>query len=129
MDRAFELPRVAGFQPQEPPAEPADPLRRLRHDLGLSRADFGRLVGLSERSVTSWEAGAELKDASRRTIVEVGRLYAKLRESFATPERLSAWLKTPNKAFEGCQPLQVIERGEIDRLWRMVYFLESGSPG
>jgi len=25
-------------------------------------------------------------------------------------------------------PLQVIERGETDRIWRMVYELESGEP-
>lgn len=55
------------------------------------------------------------------------KLYAKLSSSFASPEQLSAWLKTSNPAFGGSQPLQVIERGEIDRVWRMIYFLESGS--
>ncbi len=101
----------------------------IRHEMGLNRADFARLVGLSERSVATWEAGADLKESSLRTIVEIGRLYAKLRQSFASPEQLATWLKTPNKAFGGSQPLQVIERGEIDRVWRMIHFLESGSPG
>jgi hypothetical protein len=39
------------------------------------------------------------------------------------------WLKTPNPAFDGSTPLQVVERGEIDRIWRMLYELESGQPG
>ena len=56
------------------------------------------------------------------------QLYAKLRSFFATTEQLDAWLETPNEGFGGSQPLQVIERGEIDRVWRMVYFLESGIP-
>jgi hypothetical protein len=33
-----------------------------------------------------------------------------------------------NPAFDGSTPLQVIERGETDRIWRMVYELESGEP-
>ena len=35
----------------------------------------------------------------------------------------------PNPAFDGSTPLQVVERGETDRVWRMVYELESGEPG
>ncbi len=31
-------------------------------------------------------------------------------------------------AFDGSTPLQVIERGETDRIGRMVYELESGEP-
>jgi hypothetical protein len=34
-----------------------------------------------------------------------------------------------NHAFGGLKPLEVIERGEIDRLWNMVYELRSGMPG
>jgi hypothetical protein len=55
-------------------------------------------------------------------------LRKRLGALFASPEQLATWLKTPNKTFDGSQPLQVIERGEIDRIWRMIYFLESGSP-
>lgn len=43
-------------------------------------------------------------------------------------EEVTAWLETPNEAFDGSTPLQVIERGESDRLWRMIYFLRSGEP-
>jgi hypothetical protein len=38
------------------------------------------------------------------------------------------WLDTPNDGFGGLKPLEVIERGEIDRLWNMIYYLESGVP-
>ena len=43
-------------------------------------------------------------------------------------EEVASWLETPNEAFEGSTPLQVIERGESDRIWRMIYFLRSGEP-
>lgn len=38
------------------------------------------------------------------------------------------WLKTPNEAFDSSTPLQVIERGESDRIWRMIYQLQTGEP-
>ena len=41
---------------------------------------------------------------------------------------IGAWLREPNAAFDGSTPLQVIERGEGDRLWRMIYEMESGQP-
>lgn len=41
---------------------------------------------------------------------------------------IGSWLMQPNPAFDGSTPLQVIERGENDRLWRMIYELESGQP-
>ena len=128
MNPLVDLPRMAEIFAQDDPTVTGELLLSLRREMGLNRADFARLVGLSERSVAAWEGGADLKESSLRTIVEIGRLYAKLRQSFASPEQLAAWLKTPNKAFAGSQPIQVIERGEVDRIWRMIYFLESGSP-
>lgn len=42
------------------------------------------------------------------------------------PEVIPEWLETPNPAFDGLKPLEVIERGEIDRLWNVIFYLESG---
>jgi hypothetical protein len=41
-------------------------------------------------------------------------------------ESIKGWMTRPNSAFEGLKPLEVVERGQIDRLWQMVFFLESG---
>ena len=111
MNPILDLPQMAEILSRYDPAVSGDMLSRLRQDMGLGRADFARLVGLSDRSVANWEAGSELKESSLRTIIEIGRLYAKLRQSFASADQLATWLKTPNKAFGGSQPLQVIERG------------------
>ena len=128
MNPNLDLPQMAEILAKNDPTISGELLSGLRHEMGLTRADFARMVGLSDRSVATWESGADLKESSLRTIIEIGRLYAKLRQSFASPEQLATWLKAPNNAFGGSQPIQVIERGEIDRIWRMIYFLESGSP-
>lgn len=44
------------------------------------------------------------------------------------PEFVGPWLRTPNEAFAGQTPIEVIERGEVDRIWRMIHELESGEP-
>lgn len=44
------------------------------------------------------------------------------------PAQVGRWLKQPNPAFDGSTPLQVVERGETDRIWHMLYDLESGQP-
>jgi len=41
------------------------------------------------------------------------------------PAQVGRWLKQPNAAFDGSAPLQVAERGEMDRIWRMLHDLES----
>jgi len=45
------------------------------------------------------------------------------------PESLVGWFVAPNGVFDGLKPIEVIERGEIDRLWDMVLRLRSGMPG
>ncbi|MDB5384623.1 MAG: hypothetical protein JWM11_269 [Planctomycetaceae bacterium] len=43
-------------------------------------------------------------------------------------DAIGSWLQAPNSAFDGLKPLEVIERGEIDRIWSMIFFLRSGVP-
>jgi hypothetical protein len=56
---------------------------------------------------------------------DIERLQERLAE-VVEPESIPQWLETPNAAFDGLKPLEVIERGEIDRLWDMIFYLESG---
>lgn len=99
----------------------------VRSRLGLSRKTFSRLAGFSERAVADWEAGKPLSESARRRIKELDRFRERLAEIVAS-EAIPGWLDTPNEAFEGLKPLEVIERGEIDRLWDMIFYLESGVP-
>lgn len=55
---------------------------------------------------------------------EIGRPRDRLAE-VVKPEAIAAWLETPNPAFDGLKPVEVIERGELDELLQMVFYLES----
>lgn len=97
----------------------------LRARLELSRPVFARLFGFSERAVAGWEAGRPISEAAIRRARELDRLVNRLAK-LVDPADIPAWLQAPNDAFDGLKPLEVMERGETDRLWSMIFFLESG---
>ena len=73
----------------------------------------------------NWESGCTPDEAALRRLTEIDRLRSRLGQVMK-PEFIHEWLSTPNEAFDGLKPLEVIERGEIDRLWDMLFYLESG---
>ena len=92
----------------------------LRASLGLTRKLFSRLTGYSERAIAEWETGKEQSDSSQQRLTEIHRLRQALVD-FIPPDNIGSWLLIPNESLGGFKPLEVIERGEIDRIWRLVH--------
>ena len=99
----------------------------LREGLHVGRRFFSRLTGFSERAIADWEKSKPLSGPSLLKMREIERLRAAL-SGIMREEFIGTWLDAPNPAFEGLKPVEVIERGEIDRIWRMVYEVGSGQP-
>lgn len=106
----------------------AEAIRAFCRETNVSLDAFTRLVGVSRRAVATWLAGDRPGRANQRNLSEVTRLFSALAELVPAPQ-IGRWLEAPNPAFEGSTPLQVIERGESDRLWRMVWELRGGNSG
>ena len=117
--------KVAGGSGAFRPASAPPSVGSVRGRLGLSRKLFSRLAGFSERAIADWEGGKPVSEPGLRRIKELDRFRDRLSDVIA-PDAIPAWLNTPNDAFDGLKPLEVIERGEIDRLWNMIFYLESG---
>lgn len=100
----------------------------LRDRLNLTQQEFGRLVDVSVRTIAKVETDKEKAGSLQRDYLEIGRLCDALSE-VVEPSALGEWFFAPNKRFGGSKPVEIIERGEIDRLWGMVYRLRSGMPG
>jgi DNA-binding transcriptional regulator YiaG len=108
--------------------EPAQlSVREVRQRFGVSRKIFSRVIGFSERAIADWEAKKPLSEACLQRVREVSRLQRAL-AGVMQEDYVGTWLNLPNDAFDGLKPIECIERGEIDRLWRMIYQLESGVP-
>jgi hypothetical protein len=110
-------------------APPVPFVAAVRAKLRLRRKTFSRLTGFSERAIAGWESGkgAAISEPGLRRIREIERFQDRLAQ-VVDAAAIPAWLETPNEAFDGLKPLEVIERGEIDRLWNMIFYLESGVP-
>lgn len=99
-------------------------LKQIRESAGLTQPELARLMGLSTRWVAAQET-APMEATTDRRVAEVARLLDSLTQ-VVQPAAIRGWLATPNPAFDGLKPIEVVERGEIDRLWQMIFYMESG---
>jgi hypothetical protein len=103
-------------------------IREFCREINITMDTFTRLVGASRRTLATWLSGNPPNRANQRNVSEMARLFDALAE-VVPASQIGPWLDTPNPAFEGSTPLQVIERGESDRLWRMIWELRMGNSG
>ena len=99
----------------------------LRASIFLTQAEFAKLFPISVRSLAGIESGTAPSESATRRFQELVRLFSALGEIMKTAS-IGTWLLKPNNAFDGLKPIEVMDRGEIDRLWSMIFHLRSGSP-
>lgn len=103
-------------------------VRDITDRFGVRRETLSRMTGFSPRAVAEWAKGKEPSAPAKKIFVEMDRLLDALAR-LMQPKEVGRWLKEPNPALDGSTPVQVIERGQMDRIWRMLYYAESGEPG
>jgi transcriptional regulator with XRE-family HTH domain len=91
--------------------------RDLRAAFRLSRERLARLIGVSAKTVERWEARPTrpARDETREHMAQL-REIAELGAAVYTRERLGDFMSAPIPEFGGRTPLQLIERGEADRV-------------
>lgn len=97
-------------------ATPIQP-RDLREAFRLSRERLARLVGVTAKTVERWEA-KPTRPARDETRVRMAQLreIAELGATVYTREGLRDFLEAPLAEFAGLTAIQLIERGEADRV-------------
>lgn len=97
-------------------AAPIQP-RDLRAAFRLSRERLARLIGVSAKTVERWEAKPTrpARDEIRARMAQLHQI-ADLGATVYTRERLADFLDAPLAEFDGLTPLQLIERGQADRV-------------
>ena len=128
-----DRPPVSAVKESKPPnprleiAPSARLVSEVRSGLGVTREFFARMTGFSVRAISGWEAGRPLSEAALRRIKEMKRLRDLLAEGMR-PEFIPQWLESPCEGLGGLKPVEVLERGETDRLWRTALLIGSGMP-
>lgn len=103
-------------------------VRTFCNSFGVTQDSFTRLTGFSPRAVAHWASGRTPSGSAQKRLTELTRLFDTLSD-MVDAKAIGEWLRQPNPAFDGSTPLQVIERGETDRIWRMIWELQSGNAG
>jgi DNA-binding transcriptional regulator YiaG len=99
----------------------------VRSGLGVTRELFARMTGFSIRAISGWEVGRPISEPGLRRVKEMKRLRDVLAEGMRE-EFIPRWLEAPCEGLGGLKPVEVLERGETDRLWRVVLLIGSGMP-
>ena len=115
-------PKTAAWQAGSDDKREANPFHRLSRTYHLSNEEISRVTGASLRTVAYWNAGKKPQRSSGQKLKEVTRLFDALSD-LMTSKAIGPWLQRPNQQFDGSTPLQIMERGESDRLWRMIWQL------
>jgi DNA-binding transcriptional regulator YiaG len=105
-------PKVVSFR--------GEPLLELRALLKMSRDDFCRLLNISVRTLADVEYCKNQGEKLRRPYAELARLCLALVQLMPN-EALRSWFTLPGSRCDGMKPVELIERGEIDRLWELVF--------
>lgn len=103
-------------------------VKTVRSKYGLKQTQMSRLLGISPRKLSELESKSrDPRPETKRRLTEVDRLHKALDEIMDAGD-IAGWMEEPNDAFGGSTPLQLVERGEIDRLWQMIHAIRSGQP-
>ena len=103
--------------------------REVRLALGISRDRMGRLLEVTSKTVARFEEEGRLPAqpavASRlarlKELADLGRLVY-------TPEGFAQFMTTPLPVFGGLTALQLIERGDIERVFAELASTYEGVP-
>lgn len=102
--------------------------RIIRKAFGLTQQEMARAIGISLRKLSALETQKQKQSAEdRRRYTELDRLREGL-GGIMQPEGLGDWLRAPNEYFDGFSPMELLQRGEIDRIWRLIWRMEDGVP-
>ena len=101
--------------------------KTLRQRFRMPQATEARLLGVSMKTASTLRSGKKPSPQVARRFAELKRLLHALAE-IVKEDVVVEWLETPSDVLGGLKPLEVIERGEVDRIWQIVYALRSGEP-
>ena len=89
---------------------PVGTLPILAGELDVERKQLARMVGVSDRTLSRRLAGEQRLSAeeSDRTM-RVARVVAYATDVLGSIQKVAAWMKSPNRALEGQQPLELLD--------------------
>ena len=96
-------------------------------DAGMSTADLARVVGVAERQVRNWAAGAHNPAGrNRNRLLELHYVAQHLRDVY-TREGAEIWLHGRKRSLGGRRPIDMLAQGSFDEVIAAIERLRAGA--
>ena len=101
---------------------------RLQNGFQLNQIQLAaQLLNCAPRSLILWKKGRTPNPAVLIRLHELNRLYLALTDLMPS-EDVGPWMKQTNDYLDPLTPLEVINRGQLDRLWQIIHHVGAGLP-
>lgn len=91
-----------------------DVVRALGH-VGFTQKQIANAAGATDRSVRNWAASGAIRPVFDERLRELSEITLLLSDTL-TPRGVTQWLSARNLLLGGARPIDLIARGEIDRV-------------
>ena len=99
----------------------------LKHcgEFGLDRKALASCMAVNPKTIERWEEGVEPGEGALRSLEKLEAIYL-MASSLLKKGRMKTWFQSPNPSLSSEKPIELLSRGELDRVRNVLGMLEWG---
>src|SRR2546421_614528 len=102
-------------------------LEGIQKAVDLTARDVAQLLGTSPETISRWRGGkTDPQPRMRDSLLQLEWLVGELAELY-NPQEAHLWLFSKHKLLNGERPVDLIERGETERVLQLIAQLKDGA--
>src|SRR6266404_4239182 len=102
-------------------------IEELRSRGGLKGTDVANIASVSPATVSRWIAGKALPDPQTQLVISDLRYVVDRLSEFYTPDETRLWLYSKHRLLNGERAIDLINRGDADKILAVIESLDEGS--
>jgi len=99
----------------------------LRDRGGLKGIDVANIAAVSPATVSAWASGKALPHPKTQLIISDLRYIVDRVSEFYTPEETRLWLYSKHRLLDGQRAIDLINKGQADRVLAVIESLDQGT--
>ena len=100
-------------------------IKELETVRGLKDTDIAAATGLSKATVSGWRTGTKgMQPASERFFLDLVHVVKRLEDCYAN-DQIRTWLYARHPQLEGRRAIDLIHKGRVEEIFRILYRLDA----
>ena len=105
----------------------AERIETIQKFADINGREIAQMLGTREETISRWRGGkSEPQPKMRDGLLQLGWLVSQLAELYQ-PQEAHLWLFSPHKLLSGERPVDLIQRGETERILQVIAQLKDGA--